>query len=284
MLRDTIRTADQLDQLVSAIRSTLTLRTCADILGEKITDPAIQSVFDRLIGKNELGQMKDRAARALAGRMLGFDNEHTLAAHYKSEAAQPLYIYTVTCSTKHGTGPARFASKHTNSDLGFIDYLGPAGIEFDPSNSDHEIHVFCRLPGTAYADTLHGDCEVIDDQVGYCRVSCNFTAEGGQPLWLHHVSSGITPLNEDGLTLSKLRSDMDSCGYWGDEPPFDDAGYSSIPRIKNESLAATMLRLFKEEFPDFNAGRAWFDADNSAVLVLSDDLEVIEYILFVSKL
>lgn len=94
LLRKTIHTKAQMTDLRDTVRNVLTPSKTAELLSQIVTDPKINEVLQKAVGRKGNDLMKSRVADTLVSEMLGFPNMHEMFDFYNNQRFFRLENYT----------------------------------------------------------------------------------------------------------------------------------------------------------------------------------------------
>lgn len=135
MNQSLIQTQAQLDQFIQMLQSQITLSQLATMIDGVVKHPQIKADLGRAVGQKGDKTIRQSDARRLAACLLQFENEHVMAAHYKSKGGVLNYNPVTLCyDHRHGEDTLSIAVPSTLSHetLDFMDVIAQMDCDFDP--------------------------------------------------------------------------------------------------------------------------------------------------------
>lgn len=147
-MRTLIRTQEDLSVFVGSLK-TLSLGQLSGAFNKTLKHPEAKATVERAIGKKSDKTISDRQAQELAADLLGFENTHVMAAHFKKLTVEPLYQTWIVLFEYKGDATSYMIGVPEGinpRDLSASELSEVVGAEFNPF-SGHDYYKVCQSYG-----------------------------------------------------------------------------------------------------------------------------------------
>lgn len=167
-MRHIIRTENDLSVFVNSLK-TLTLGQMAGMFNKTLKHPEAKACVDRAIGNKAKNTISDRQARELAADLLGFENVHVMAAHFKGSDQVPMYQPWNVVFEYKGDNTSHMIAVPKDihpSDLSVMELSAAIGADYNPFSGHDYVNLFDAFGEPVTLEEAYKHCDGVVKKPG----------------------------------------------------------------------------------------------------------------------